>query len=1005
MTTRISESASAPQGARLLRTGDSGFDLVLSRRDCGLRVRSDAPLSVLIVGGPGCGKSTCALQMAHDYVSANRSFCIYQALEEPAEVIKDRVGRLFPKTPVAIRTAVQLKSETESGIERLIATSDGMIVITDFRFAKRGQLSLPGIATPAVSYPVAIGKLADLLAGYQQLVPAEKKPAIMVVDSLNALIARASERGPDVERNLLLSLTELPEHESFIGIFVHESGNRIDVEQYLVDVVIELGITDPPGESRYVRVAKARDHDSVPIMHDMSIEDRGGVKVYPRLALLLDEAKAVQPAELHGYLGLGMSGLDSDMARIRGDAGSEGIPRGSAVLVLGTPHSGKSLIGASFLSKTDRTRDCLCIDFAPGGAGSRIVSGILRSAAVSPEEVMLPVDVRQLRVSETARRLRDKFEAYAGKDKRYPERVLVRDLRYVFDAYSQRDAVDLVAYLLRLAKNVGSTSTVLCTAEKPQDVLDGELWDVFPNIIVTMIVRPQGSPHDCRAVIVRKVDGSTADCPMRQIHLAPDNLQVTDRRGPFAHLTRLATGQYGLGPLVVKYYRQGTSALTEFWNSLRAAVGGSEVSTLPGPEASAEPAFLPFSSISETFHTPESALEHVYSMPRVARSGFSEILMFDEFWANELIESDLLLRLDELDPDLDIRKIIAQFPAETDDRMVAPVKIGSHVYGLPIYANMSVLAYSREALSAAVNSLPAEQRRIVDKTTGIIHENVSWEDVFNICVAVTQTAGAQASEQKGRFFHETSSPESKSTSLLEVLGALGVFDARAGSFDLGRLEDPKWLDEFEWWIDSYFGVRAMSGSGEEQRPAETLPVGSVVFARMWYTQFLQHRRDQGGRGWESEQAGDWSALPLPGTCRALHRGDASPLSFVGDWYLGILDGSLNPHWAAANMIEMCSPWASSQLWRYCAAIPPNRAYWREEGGLPSHVMAIRRHCVTRRSIRNYRMITGALSSTWERLMEGDRQKLPAIRQIIHELTTDLRAGLGEHGDRSASGAN
>jgi circadian clock protein KaiC len=279
-----------------LPSGVSGLDLILGG---GVPEGSFN----LVAGTPGTGKTTLAHQFVFENATPERTALFFTVLGEPAvKMLRHQQQYTFfdaAKVNESIRfinlSEDAIERGLEGALERIIdeveRTGAGIVVVDSFR-------SLAGLVEPGSS---------------------------------------ASPGSSGVLQRLAMHLTTWQVTSFLVGEYeeADRTGNPIFT---IADTIIWLAqAADNNSVVRKLQVVKVRGQAPMPGLHTYRITD-GGLQVFPRLSLVVDEHERQTPA---GRASTGVPGLDDMMGG--------GIPTGDSVLVAGPSGSGKSVLATQFI--------------------------------------------------------------------------------------------------------------------------------------------------------------------------------------------------------------------------------------------------------------------------------------------------------------------------------------------------------------------------------------------------------------------------------------------------------------------------------------------------------------------------------------------------------------------------------------------------------------------------------------------------------------------------------
>lgn len=283
---------------RALPTGVPGFDDVLGG---GIPEFS----LTLVVGGPGCGKTTLGHRVMFANASLERKAIFFSIIGEP---------------PIKVLR-----------YQQQFSFFDHAKVDESIRFVHIGQ-------------EAASGGLSKVLERIVQEVD-ETNPALVVVDSFRSMMRRTLQQ-PNGEmdlqefmQSLALKLTSCQTTTLLLGEY---GDDEYDGSVFTVaDGVVWLyQAVERNSVVRKVRVQKMRGQAQLPGLHTMRITD-DGLRIFPRIPKPEPRLTSLRPLE--DRVSTGVAALDAMTGG--------GIPRGYAVLVAGPSGSGKTLLGNQFIAE------------------------------------------------------------------------------------------------------------------------------------------------------------------------------------------------------------------------------------------------------------------------------------------------------------------------------------------------------------------------------------------------------------------------------------------------------------------------------------------------------------------------------------------------------------------------------------------------------------------------------------------------------------------------------
>jgi circadian clock protein KaiC len=438
----------------------------------------------LIAGGPGCGKTTLAQQIAFAAGTPEHPALYFTMLGEP--------------------TFKLLRYQSQ------------------FRFFDSKRV---GSAIQYVNLGDEVMKqdLSLLLNRIQQEIE-QVRPRVIVVDSFRTVLAASPEPGVDhmsIDRfvqKLALQLTSWEVTSFLLG----EYGT--DEQRYPVftvaDGVLWLSqATDRNSVVRKLQILKMRGRAHMPGLHTFRITD-AGMQVFPRIPEQ-HRSRQGQSTKRHTT---GVPGLDELMGG--------GIPVGDAVMLAGPAGSGKTTFATQFIAEGIRKNEPVVVavfeeypeDYLARARGRRheltgtADDGLLRLIYLRPLD--LSVDETLAEILEAVREIR-------------AERVVIDSLSGFEVALAPAFRKDFRESLYRLVGALTATGvTVFMTAETTVESTTGwvtaeKISFITDDVVIQRVIEVEGTLRKVLAVL--KMRGSAHSDELRSYEVTMDGAAVHDR--------------------------------------------------------------------------------------------------------------------------------------------------------------------------------------------------------------------------------------------------------------------------------------------------------------------------------------------------------------------------------------------------------------------------------------------------------------------------------------------
>jgi len=431
----------------------------------------------LVVGGPGCGKTTLGHQIMFANASPERKALFFSIIGEP---------------PIKV-----LRYQQQFSFFDLNKVDESI------RFIHLGQ-------------EAEQGGLAKVLERIIQEVD-ESNPGIVVVDSFRSMLRRTllSPSGEmdlqDFMQRLALHLTSCEATTFLLGEYADD---EYDSSVFTVaDGIVWLyQAVDRNSVVRKLRVQKMRGQAQIPGLHTMRITG-DGLSVFPRI--LKPEERASGHRPLDERVSTGVPELD--------EMTGGGIPRGYAVLVAGPSGSGKTVLSNRFITAGAECGEpgvIAVFEKRPNDYLATTVQGGALDTLIAEKKVeILYIRPLDLSIDETLTALRDAVLRTGAK------RAVIDSLSGLELALAPTFREDFRESLYRMVGALtGMGVTVMSTVEMPDRYASLEFSPhgiAFLNdaVIIQRYIELNGAFS--RAISVIKVRGSDHSKALREYTIDP----------------------------------------------------------------------------------------------------------------------------------------------------------------------------------------------------------------------------------------------------------------------------------------------------------------------------------------------------------------------------------------------------------------------------------------------------------------------------------------------------
>jgi KaiC/GvpD/RAD55 family RecA-like ATPase len=332
------------------KTHIDGLDTLLRRgsqkEGRGIVILEGKPLSVLLKGFAGSGKTTLSLQLAtsisgHPGDKNDKYYCVYFHADQTSNEIaalfnafnwKTKLLKIYPN----LTEYCEYKDSGWSDKKNLGSDFDAGVYIFDLASLKHKEKE----------------ELDEIRLLIQDTIAVRLKrwPRLVIVDSLN--IIDEYRKGVLSRENIHRFTSDSPEYKP-TPIFLFTLEKTKDAVNrnfdYFFNMVIDLDeFWDSDYYFRTIQIEKARNQEHVLGKHQYKINTtNGGMVIMPSLHYVMSEYKK-QPFAGKEILSTGIPGLDDMLMK---EKNKKGILDRSATVIVGEPGARKSPIALNFLKE------------------------------------------------------------------------------------------------------------------------------------------------------------------------------------------------------------------------------------------------------------------------------------------------------------------------------------------------------------------------------------------------------------------------------------------------------------------------------------------------------------------------------------------------------------------------------------------------------------------------------------------------------------------------------
>ncbi len=920
-------------------TGDSRLDYLLSRDHSAHRGFhfGDKPARFLVRGKPGTGKTTLLAQILYNTLKQHRAIGVLACQEELPEETQE-LFRSFGWTELPVVGLREVRARRDEMLEK------GGLVIVYLSHKELTEDSSPGAG---LEWRPSIRRFEDYLSiEFPGLLGVSKeRVGLIAIDSLNALI-----NSHHLERDVVDEFLKTPNALGLHSLFTFEDPQTTRLEEFLVDVSFHLDY-DESGH-RTLQVIKARRHECQPFIHSAEItsstsaDENVAFKVYPNLEMLEPAIATPTPScATDSSLSLGIPGLDDELERI---SGHTGIKQYSSTLLFGDPGALKTHVALEFLAEgmlqQPQQPGCLFFFESP--------SPVDRHPGV---EIW---DASKLFIDTRKRFEAIRFRVLDQDWKPKYKRVVVRDLDSLL-THHEKEAVPFVEFLCRFFQTQGITPLFIHTTKEEIS----PFLKLCDNALRFCYLSPSTATL-VLSVSVTKLDRIQRRCGFLELILekASGKQRLEALPGALAEIVELANGELGLGPLTLWYYNE-TPAFTKFFDNLKPVLDP----VIRKGEHS-EVAWNPFEpEYRKPQRTPEDVFRGLLSRPGYVVRNSTDVITVDEFLLPRLVEEDRLVDLSEYEPSLG-ESIRRDFLQPMVDRVASGSTGGVHA--VPFYANLSVFAYNHKLVHDHQRKI-AELLGVADYVETVLGPNgiraPTWDEIQRIGTFISDATGGEYVP----FDCSYTTKECLSCFVLEYLWSDLVDDNPEIPWRLKPLSREV-LEEF---------VHTVRGSLLRDVPLKRRELNpKAVFVRSWFTLLLEM----------IEKTKDLAISTFQVSRMPTRKLGQRSVSIRGEFFLGILNGSINPRRGLRIIQELTSEEATVDLILKNAALPARTTIWKAsvDRAFPG-LSKVYNNAVSRTRILNYPALTNVLHEEFARLLTATTVTPELLVETQRELETAI----------------
>jgi len=219
-------------------------------------------------------------------------------------------------------------------------------------------------------------------------------------------------------------------------------------------------------------------------------------------------------------------------------------------------------------------------------------------------------------------------------------------------------------------------------------------------------------------------------------------------------------------------------------------------------------------------------------------------------------------------------------------------------------------------------------KKIIDEE-GNIKVDITWENIFDIVSLIKD-------QEKHKDFMgvdiDIFSGECSSGFLLELLWGMNIVNEEEHLIDWERFLSNEVTNALQNWNTQYItfmqekpqkiidNIANVSSISEDQKKMLS-NTPAFIFRRMWYTRYLSLKAALKSANSDIELG----FLKIP--CLGKNNGS---ISLSGNWYIGVLNGSINMEWAVLLAELLTSYRTNDMIARDPIALPTYQSFWEND---------------------------------------------------------------------------